>query len=155
MFNKLLLTSLFTTATLLSAANYIPNLSEELSHNKQLLKEYKEGIKQLEMRNAFLEKTKKSNPKLYEEKPLFEETKTAYIQRIKLGGAEAKNINFKVENHIATISMNIKIERKDKNSYYQSSRSFYQEYQIPKNVKESEIKNYVDGDYFVIKMPKK
>ena len=155
MFKKLLLTSLFAGATLLSAANYIPNLNEELAHNKQLLKEYKEGIKQLEKRNAFLVKAKKSDPKLYEEKPLFEETKTAYIQRIKLGGAKAKNINFKVEKHVATISMNIKIERKDKNGYYQSSRSFYQEYQIPKNVKESEIKNYVDGDYFVIKMPKK
>ncbi len=155
MFNKLLLTTLFAGATLLSAANYIPNLNEELAHNKQLLKEYKEGIKQLEKRNAFLVHAKKADPKLYVEKPLFEETKTAYIQRIKLGGAKAKNINFKVENHIASISMNIKIERKDKNGYYQSSRSFYQEYQIPKNVKESAIKEYVDGDYFVIKMPKK
>ncbi len=155
MFSKVLLTLLLAGATLLSAANYIPNLNEELAHNKELLKEYKKGIKQLEKRNAFLLKAKKADPKLYEEKPLFEETKSAYIQRIKLGGAKAKNINFKVENHTATISMNIKTERKDKNGYYQSSRSFYQEYQIPKNVKESKIKEYVDGDYFVIKMPKR
>jgi len=54
-----------------------------------------------------------------------------------------------------SLEMSIKITRDDKNGYYQSSRSFFQEYSIPKNVKESEITAYVDGDYFVIKMPKK
>jgi len=155
MLHKLLLTSLVASASLFASNAYIPNLNAELSHNKQLIKEYKEGIKELEKRNVFLIKTKKDNPKVYEEKASFEETKEAYIQRIKLNGAEAKNINFKIQKHMLELEMNIKTTRNDKNGYYQSSRSFFQEYSIPKNVKESEITTYIDGDYFVVKMPKK
>jgi len=155
MLHKLLLTSLVASASLFASSAYIPNLNAELTHNKQLIKEYKEGIKELEKRDSFLLSTKKSNPKLYEEKASFEETKKAYIQRIKLNGAEAKNINFKIEKHMLSLQMSIKTTRNDKNGYYQSSRSFFQEYSIPKNVKESKITTYVDGDYFVVKMPKK
>lgn len=53
------------------------------------------------------------------------------------------------------LDMNIKTTRNDKDGYFESSRSFYQEYTIPKDVDESKITNYMDGDYFVIKMPKK
>jgi len=98
---------------------------------------------------------KAKNPKLYEKKPLYEETKEAYIHRIKLNGAEAKNINFTIKDHVLSIDMNIKVEHKDKNSYYASSKYFFQSYSIPSNVEESKIKNLVDGDYFVIIMPKK
>jgi HSP20 family molecular chaperone IbpA len=155
MLHKLLLTSLVASASLFASSTYIPNLNAELAHNKQLIKEYKEGIKELEKRDTFLISAKKSSPKLYEEKAPFEETKTAYIQRIKLDGAEAKDISFKIEKHMLSLEMNIKRTRNDKDGYYQSSRSFFQEYSIPKNVKESKITTYVDGDYFVIKMPKK
>lgn len=155
MTTKLLLTALMATSSLLASSTYIPNLNTELQRNTRLIQEYQQGIEQLKERNKLLTQEKKKNPKLYEEKPLFEETKDAYIKRIKLGGAEAKNVNFKIENHMVSLQMSMKVTRNDDNGYYQSSRSFYQEYSIPKNVQESKITNYVDGDYFVIKMPKK
>lgn len=155
MLQKLLVTSLFVGATLFASSTYIPNLNSELQRNTRIIQEYEKGIKQLKERNKFLVEQKKNNPKLYESKPLFEETKRAYIQRIKLNGAEAKNLNFKIQNHMVAIDMNIKTTRNDKDGYFESSRSFYQEYAIPKDVQESKITNYIDGDYFVIKMPKK
>jgi len=155
MSKKLLVTSLLACASLFASSTYVPNLNAELQHNTKLIKEYKQGIKQLTQRNKFLKAQKKKNPKLYVNKPLFEETKKAYIQRIKLNGAEAQNLNFKIQNHMITLQMNMKTTRNDKNGYYQSTQSFYQEYSIPKNVQESKITNYKDGDYFVIKMPKK
>jgi len=155
MSRKLLVTSLLTCASLFASSTYVPNLNAELQHNTKLIKEYKQGIQQLIERNKFLKKQKKKNPKLYENKALFQETKKAYIQRIKLNGAEAQNLNFKIQNHIITLQMNMKTTRNDKNGYYQSTQSFYQEYSIPKDVQESKITNYKDGDYFVIKMPKK
>ena len=154
MFKKLFVASLLLGATLANAA-YVRHLSSEMQKNERMIYEYEKAIEQLKERNAFLKEQKKKNPKMYEEKALFEETKDAYIQRVKLEGAEAKNINFKIENHMLSLKMSIQITKDDKDGYYQSSRSFYQEYSIPKNVEESKITNYVDGDYFVIKMPKK
>jgi len=159
MLRKLLVSSTVVSlalSSILSASDaYIPNLNAELSHNKLVIKEYKERLAALEKRDKFLTELKNKNPKMYEEKALFEENKNAYIYRVKLNGAEANNINFKIEHHMASIEMNIKITRNDKNEYYESSRSFYQEYAIPKNVDESKIDHYIDGDYFVIKMSKK
>jgi len=155
MLRKIILSSLLVGVTLVNAAEYIPHLHSELERNKRIIQEYEKGIQQLKERNKFLEEQKKKNPKLYVTKPLFEETKDAYIQRVKLQGAEAKNINFKIEKHMLSLEMNIKITRDDKDGYYQSSRSFYQEYSIPKNVDESKISHSIDGDYFVITMPKK
>ena len=51
--------------------------------------------------------------------------------------------------------MTLKTEKNDKNGYFFSSQNFYQEFTIPSDVKESKIKNRVDGDYFEIIMPKK
>ncbi len=133
----------------------IPDLDQELAHNKVLVSEYKAAIKRLEKRNQYLVEQKRKNPKLYETKPLYEETKNAYIHRIKLNGAEAKNISFTVKDHMVSLEMNIKTERTDKESYYSSSQYFYQSYRIPENVKENKIHHNVDGDYFVITMPKK
>jgi HSP20 family molecular chaperone IbpA len=155
MLKKLFVTSLFVGGTLLSASNYVPHLNSELQRNERIIFEYEKAIKQLKERNKFLKEQKQKSPKLYEEKALFEETKKAYIQRVKLEGAEAKNINFKIEKHRISLQMNIKITKDDEDGFYQSSRSFYQEYSIPKDVDESKITNYIDGDYFVIKMPKK
>jgi len=159
MSNKFLISSIAATllvaTSLLASEAYIPNLNEELSYNQKILKEYKDVIKKLEKRNIYLAKVKKENPKLYVEKPLYEETKDAYIYRVKLAGAKAKNMNFTIKNHMASIEMNLKVERNDKNGYYSSSQNFYQEFSIPKNVKEDKITNKVNGDYFEIIMPKK
>jgi len=158
MLKKLLATTLITVTALqlsLAASTVIPHLNEELVHNQALIKEYKEALKELEKRNAFLKAEKKKNPKLYEVKPLFEETKDAYINRVKLNGAEAKNINFTIKDHVVTLEMQMKTEHKDKNGYFSSSQYFFQSYPVPKDVKEEKIDHSVDGDYFVITMPKK
>jgi HSP20 family molecular chaperone IbpA len=156
MFKKpIFLITFITMIFAVVASAYIPNLNEELQRNTELIKQYKEGIKSLEERNKLLKAEKAKNPKLYEEKPSFEDTKDAYIYRIKLGGAEAKNVNMTIKDHYLSIEMNIKVEEKTQNAYYASSRYFFQSYAIPKNVKEDEIKHSVEGDYFVITMPKK
>lgn len=159
MFNKLLIATITTvTAMQLSLAastTIIPNLNEELVHNTALIKEYKSALQELEKRNQFLKAEKNKNPKLYEVKPLFEETKDAYINRVKLNGAEAKNLNFTIKDHVVTLEMQMKTERKDKSGYYSSSQYFFQSYPVPKDVNEEKIKHSVDGDYFVITMPKK
>lgn len=159
MLRKLLVSSVIAGLALSSVVSasdaFIPNLNAELSHNKMMIKEYKQRLDALEKRNKFLAEMKKKYPKMYEEKALFEERKDAYIYRVKLNGAEAKNVNFKIEHHVVSIEMNMKTTRNDKNGYFESSSAFYQEYSIPKNVEESKIDHYVDGDYFVIKMPKK
>ena len=160
MVGKKLVSVIFLTSSLAVTSSFgfmdfIFDLEDEFQANKELIKDYKSRIAKLEKRNKFLLAQKAKNPKLYEKKPLYEETKSAYIHRIKLNGAEAKNINFTIKDHVLSIDMNIKIEHKDKNSYYASSKYFFQSYSIPSNVEESKIKNLVDGDYFVIIMPKK
>jgi len=158
MLKKLLITTFMTVTALqlsLFASTVIPHLNEELVHNQVLIKEYKSAIQELEKRNTFLKAEKKKNPKLYEIKPLFEETKNAYIYRVKLNGAEAKNINFTIKDHKVTLEMQMKSERKDKNGYFSSSQYFFQAYSVPNDVKEEKIDHSVDGDYFVITMPKK
>jgi len=158
MSNKFLVIStaaVLTATSLLASGTYIPNLNSELSYNQKILKEYKDVIKKLEKRDLYLVKVKKENPKLYVEKPLYEDTKDAYIYRIKLAGAKTKNMNFTIKNHVASVEMNLKTERNDKNGYYSSSQNFYQQFSIPKDVKENKISNKVNGDYFEIVMPKK
>jgi HSP20 family molecular chaperone IbpA len=158
MLNKILLSSvmsMFLFGSGLSASDYVSNLNEELLYNKNLIKESKAIIKKLEKRNKYLLGLKKKNPNLYISKPLYENTKENYIYRIKLEGAKAKNLNFTIKNHKIFLEMNLKTEKNDKNGYYLSSQNFYQEFSIPSDVKESKIKNRVDGDYFEIIMPKK
>ena len=159
MFNKKLTTSLVVSAllssSLLAFGNFFVDLDTEVQNNTQLIKEYKSRISKLEKRNKFLLAEKAKNPKLYEKKPLYEETKEAYIHRIKLNGAEANKINFTIAHHTLSLEMNIKTEHKSKEGYYASSRYFFQSYSIPKDVEESKIEHKVDGDYFVVVMPKK
>lgn len=152
---KTVITSLLASLVVLHAGPYIPHLSHELKRNKQMIAEYEKAIQQLKERNIFLEEQKKKNPKLYDEKALYEERKDAYIQRVKLAGAEAKNIDFKIEKGMLSLKMQMELTRDDENGYYKSSRSFYQEYTIPKDVEESKITQKIEGDYFVITMPKK
>ena len=151
---NLILSALIVTSSY-AFGNFTLDLNDELQRNTNLIKEYKSSIKDLEKRNKFLLDEKAKNPKLYEKKALYEETKDAYIYRVKLNGSEAKNISFTIKNHYLSIEMNIKTEQKSENSYYASSKYFYQSYNIPSNVDESKIKHEIDGDYFVVIMPKK
>lgn len=158
MFNKrLIISSVVVTAlsTSMFAFGFTLDLNEELQRNTKLIEDYKSSIKTLEKRNKFLLEKKAKNPKLYEKKALYEETKESYIHRIKLNGAKAKNINFTIKDHYLSIEMNIKTEEKSEGSYYASSKYFFQSYNIPSSVDESKIKHEIDGDYFVIVMPKK
>ena len=159
MLNKKITLSLLASAMLSTSVfafgGFFLDLNDELQRNTQLIKEYKASIKELEKRNKFLLEKKAKNPKLYVKKPLYEETKDAYVYRVKLNGAEAKHVSFTIKNHNLSIEMNIKTEHKDKDSYYASSKYFYQSYSIPKGVDESKIKHEIDGDYFVVIMPKK
>jgi HSP20 family molecular chaperone IbpA len=150
-----LIASAVLSTSMFAFGSFFLNLDDEVQRNTQLIKEYKVSIKELEKRNKYLLDEKAKNPKLYEKKPLYEETKDAYIYRLKLNGSEAKNISFTIKNHNLSIEMNIKTEEKTEGSYYASSRYFYQSYSIPSNVDESKIKHEIDGDYFVVKMPKK
>lgn len=147
--------ALLGVTSLVASSTFIPNLNEELAYNQKMLKEYKESIEKLEKRNSYLEKIKNENPKLYVKKPLYEETKDAYIYRIKLAGAEAKNMNVSVKNHLMSVGMSLKTERNDKNGYYMSTREFYQQFTLPQDIEESKITNKMDGDYFEIIIPKK
>jgi len=155
MLKKILLSSSILSVSLFASSAFIPNLNQELKDNQELIKNHKNNIKKLEKRNKVLLKAKKEDPKLYESKPLYENTKKAYIYRIRLNGADTKNINFTIKNHILSIQMDIKTTRNDKNGYFESSRFFYQEYSIPKNVQESKISHKKIGNYYVITMPKK
>ena len=155
MFKTLTFLTALTATSLFASTTIIPNLNQELAHNQVLIKEYKQALTELEKRNDFLIAEKKKNPKLYEIKPLFEETKKAYIHRVKLNGAEAKNLNFTIKDHRVTLEMQMKTERKDKNGYFSSSQYIFQAYPVPEDVNEEKIKHSVDGDYFVITMPKK
>jgi HSP20 family molecular chaperone IbpA len=159
MLNKLLISSaaasIMLSTSLFASSEFIQNLDDEFSYNQQMIKEYKSTITKLEQRNKYLTKVKSENPKLYVSKPLYENKKSEYIYRVKLNGAEAKHLNFTIKNHTVQLEMNLKTEKNDENGYYSSSQEFYQEFSIPKDVKESKIKNKVDGDYFEIIMPKK
>ena len=159
MTNKLMIASLGATlliASPLSAfSEYIPNLNSKIDYNSKLIDEHKAYIIKLEKRNDYLNNIKLKNPKLYIKKPLYENTKEAYIYRVKLDGAKAKNLSFTIRDHIASIEMYLKVERKDSSGYYSSSQNFYQEFSIPKDVVEENITNEIDGDYFEIMMPKR
>ena len=139
----------------LLAFGFHPDIQDEISYNKKQIKEYEKAITSLKKKNEYLIKEQAKHPELYVKKPLFEETKTAYIQRIKLNGAKTDALNFTIKNNRIFISMNIKSENKEKGAYFYSSRSFAQTFFIPENVQQDKIKHVIDGDYFTITMPKK
>ncbi|MBT8343700.1 MAG: Hsp20/alpha crystallin family protein [Sulfurovum sp.] len=153
MLNKLLIGSVVMSSFLISA-EYIENLNEKIEYNKQSIQKYKKAIEKLEDRNKHLLEIKNKNPQLYIKKPLFENNETEYIYRIKLNGAEAKTLNFTIENHIASVEMTLKVERNTSQGYYSRSQSFYKSFSIPKDVNESAITNKMNGDYFEIVMPR-
>ena len=155
MLKRLVLSSVLVGSSLFSFGDFLPSLNYELDHNAKIIDEYQKRIVKLQKRNDYLKNLKEKNPKLYEVKPLYEETKDSYIYRVKLNGAEAKNINFMVKHHTVSIEMNMKTTRDENGEYYYNSQSFFEQYSIPKDVEESKITHKVDGDYFEILMPKK
>ena len=159
MLNKKTLFSVVALATFTTSMQAFPgftlNFAEELQRNTQTIEHHKKSIEKLEKRNTFLKAEIAKNPKLYEKKALYEETNEAYIHRVKLNGAEAKNVSFVIKDHRLSIEMNIKTEQKSDQGYFASSQYFFQSYSIPQNADASKIRHEVDGDYFVIVMPKK
>ena len=132
-----------------------PDLNEQVEYNTQKIKQYEQTIKELKKQNEYLKKEKAKHPQLYVKKPLYEETKKAYIFRVKLNGAKPDAVDFTVKDNEVFVSMNVKTEQKSDTGYYFSSRHFSQGYSIPKDVKQDKIKHSVEGDYFTITMPKK
>ncbi len=156
--NTLTISSLLTLILTSSASAFglhSLDIDSEIQYNDKRIKEYQKAVKQLQKKNQYLKSEKAKNPQLYIKKPLYEVKKDKYIYRIKLNGAKTEALNFVIKNDMVSISMNIKNEQKDSQSYFFSSRYFSSSYQIPKDVNQEKIKHHIDGDYFVIEMPKK
>lgn len=156
---KLLTTSLLAGLLLSSSVQafglFHGDINEQIEYDQQRIKEYQKAIKQLEKEIKYLKDEKKKNPELYVKKPLFEDLKDKYLYRIKLNGAKMDALNFVIKDNSVSISMNIKNEQKDDQGYFFSSRHFARSFTIPKNVNQEKITNRMDGDYFLIEMPKK
>ncbi len=138
-----------------AGSGYVYNLNNQIKNNIQLIRQYENAIAHLKKRNQFLLQQKKSHPLLYKELPAFSTTKKAYIYRIKLNGAKPQNINFKINNGMLSLSMDMQQKQKSKNSFFESSQYFYQSFTLPKNINIDGITHNIIGDYFVIVIPKK
>jgi len=136
-------------------SGYVYNLNDQIQNNTQLIKQYENAIIRLKKRNKFLLGQKEAHPSLYKELPTFSTTKKAYIYRIKLNGAKPQNINFKVNNGMLSLSMDMQQKQKSQNSFFESSQYFYQSFTLPKNINIDDITHKIIGDYFVITIPKK
>ena len=156
---KLLTTSLLAGLLLSSSVQafglFHGDINQQIEYNQQRVKEYQKAIKQLEKEIKYLKTEKAKNPELYVKKPLFEDLKDRYLYRIKLNGAKMDALNFVIKDNSISISMNIKNEQKDSQGYFFSSRHFARSFTIPANVDQEKITNRMDGDYFLIEMPKK
>ena len=156
---KLISVSAITAVLLASSLNafglFDVDINQKIQDNKQLIKEYKEAINKLEKQNKNMQDEIAKNPQLYIKKPLYENTKNSYIYRIKLNGAKAQSLNFLIKNNVASLNMDMQHEEKGDNGYFYSSQYFSTSYSIPADVAQDKITHKVDGDYFVIEMPKK
>jgi HSP20 family molecular chaperone IbpA len=156
---KLISVSAFTAVLLASSLNafglFDVDINQKIAHNQEIIKEYKEAIAKLEKQNKFMQDEIAKNPQLYVKKPLYENQKDKYIYRIKLNGAKAQSLNFLIKDSVASVKMDMQHEEKDDNGYFYSSQYFSTSYTIPADVAQDKITHKVDGDYFVIEMPKK
>ena len=150
-----LLTTMLVSSSLQAYGLFYGDLNQQIKYDEQRIKEYESAIKKLKKEVKLLKAEKSKNPHLYVKKPLFEDLKGKYIYRIKLNGAKTDALNFVIKNNTISLSMNIKNEQKDNSGYFFSSRYFSRTYSIPLNVNQEKITNKIDGDYFVIEMPKK
>lgn len=154
------LTFLLFVAGLMSISSfagnsYIYNINDQIQNNQQLIKQYEEAIARLKQRNHFLLQQKNAHPLLYKSLPAFSNTKTAYIYRIKLNGAKPQHINFKIQDNMLSLSMDMQTKHAGKNSFFESSQYFYQSFTLPKHIDVQDITHKIVGDYFVITIPKK
>jgi hypothetical protein len=131
------------------------DIDQSIKHNNELIKEYKAAIEKLEKQNKYMMDEKAKHPELYVKKPLYENLKDKYIYRIKLDGASPDAVSFMIKDNVASVQMNMKREEKSDNGYYYSSQYFSTSYAIGDDVVQDKITHKVDGDYFVIEMPKK
>ena len=145
----------FSVGSLVAFPGFSVDISEEIKQNENLIGQYQMKIDELKQRNQFLKDELAKNPKMFEKKALYEETKEAYIHRVKLNGAEAKNVNLTIKNHRLSIEMNMKQEKEENGTYSATSQYFFQSYSIASDVDETKIEQKVEGDYFTIVMPKK
>ncbi len=143
------------TIPVFAGNGYVYNLNNQIQNNIQLIRQYEDAVARLKKRNEFLLQQKKSHPLLYKELPAFSATKKAYIYRIMLNGAKPQNINFKINNGMLSLSMDMQQKQKSQNSFFESSRYFYQSFTLPKNINIEGITHKIVGDYFVITIPKK
>ncbi len=156
---KIVLFSALTAVVLSGSLNafglFDVDINQKIEHNKQLIKEYQMAISKLEKQNKNMQDEIAKNPKLYVKKPLYENQKDKYIYRIKLNGAKANSLNFLIKDNMVSINMDMQHEEKSDNGYFYSSQYFSTSYSIPADVAQDKITHKVDGDYFVIEMPKK
>ena len=131
------------------------DIDQSIKHNNELIKEYRTAIDKLEKQNKYMMDEKAKHPELYVKKPLYENLKDKYIYRIKLDGASPDAVSFMIKDNVASVQMNMKREQKSDNGYYYSSQYFSTSYAIGDDVVQDKITHKVDGDYFVIEMPKK
>jgi hypothetical protein len=149
------LTSIVLAGSLHAFGLFDIDINQKIKHNNQIISEYKAAISKPEKQNQKMQNEISKNPQLYVKKHLYENTKDMYIYRIKLNGAKADALNFLIKDHIASVKMDMKHEEKSDNGYFYSSQYFSTSYQIPQDVQEDKIRHKIDGDYFVIEMPKK
>ncbi len=156
---KLISVSAISAILLASSLNafglFDVDVNQQIKHNNELIKEYKEAISKLQKENKSIQDEIKKNPQLYVKKPLYEDLKDKYVYRIKLNGAKAQKLNFLIKDNIASVKMDMQHEEKSDNGYFYSSQYFSTSYSIPADVAQDKITHKVDGDYFVIEMPKK
>ena len=156
---KIISVSAFTALLLANSLNafglFDLDYKQQVQHNNELIKEYKVAISKLEKQNKQIEDEIAKNPQLYVKKPLYENQKDKYIYRIKLNGAKAEGLNFLIKDNVASVKMDMQHEEKSDQGYFYSSQYFSTSYSIPDDVAQNKITHKVDGDYFVIEMPKK
>jgi len=131
------------------------DIDEKLKYNNAMIEKYEKRIKALKDENKYINDEKAKNPALYEKKSLYENLDDKYVYRIKLNGASADKLNFMIKDNMVSIMMDMKSEEKSERGYFYNSRHFSTAYSIPKDVEQDKITHKIDGDYFVVEMPKK
>ncbi len=149
------LSSLILGGSLYAYGLFDVDLHQKIQYNKKLISQYEEAIKELKSENKQLADEVKKHPELYVKKPLYEDLKDKYIYRVKLNGAKADKLNLTIKDNMLSIVMDMKSETKSDKGYYFNSQHFSTAYNIPQDVIQDKISHHIDGDYFVVEMPKK
>jgi HSP20 family molecular chaperone IbpA len=131
------------------------DINQQIQYNEKLISQYEEAIKELKTENKQLLEEVKKHPELYVKKSLYEDLKDKYIYRVKLNGAKADKLNLTIKDNFLSIVMDMKSETKSDKGYYFNSQHFSTTYSIPQDVIQDKISHRIDGDYFVVEMPKK